>query len=126
MTKIKTLRIIMIVFGLLFLLGPALFILLMPDAYRWAPFSQPYEHLTIALYASLGICLLIASKDPPSHVIIVDFTILSSILAGVALTYNAFFGDGETIHLFLDIPLLYLIALVLILFYPRRLETNTR
>jgi len=115
----------MIVFGLLFLLGPTLYILLMPDAYRWAPYSQPYEHLTIALYASLGICLLIASKDPPSHIIIVDFTILSSILAGAAMTYNALFGDGEMIHLFLDIPLLYLIALVLILLYPRKQKINT-
>jgi hypothetical protein len=115
----------MVVLGLLFLLGPALCILFMPDAYRWAPFSQPYEHLTIALYASLGICLLIASKDPPSHIIMVDFTILSSILAGGVLTYNALFGDGETIHLFFDIPLLYLIALVLILLYPRKLKATT-
>lgn len=125
MREFRALRTIMIACGLLFLLGPVLYLLFMPDAFKWAPFSRPYEHLIVAIYGALGICLLMGSKDPLSNSIIIDFTILSSIFAGIALTYNALARTGEIIHLFIDIPLFYLTAIVLILLYPRKLSPKT-
>lgn len=119
----KALRICMIIFGLFYLLAPALYVNFTPDAYKWAPYSQPYEYLLVAVFAALGICLLLASKKPLSNIIIIDFTILNSIFAGAFLTYNAFVQPGEMIHLFLDIPLFYLIALIFIVLYPRNLKS---
>jgi hypothetical protein len=122
MTRLKALKISMVVFGTFYLLAPTLYLLFTPDAFRWSPFSQPYEHLIIGIYAALGICLLMAVKNPLSNIIIIDFTILSSIFAGGSMTYNALYKPGENIHLFIDVPLFYLIAIIFILLYPRKLK----
>jgi len=46
--------------------------------------------MVIAIYWALGICLLIAARDPVRHAILIDFTILSSLLHGAVMTYHAF------------------------------------
>lgn len=122
-SRMKVLKIFMIICGLFYLLVPALYVNFAPDAYKWAPFSRPYEYMLVAVFAALGICLLMASTKPLTNIIIIDFTILSSIFSGAFLTYSAFTQPGETIHLFLDIPLFYLIALILIILYPRNLKS---
>lgn len=122
MNKMKALKTLMIALGISYLCIPTLYMLFAPDYFKWAPFSQPYQSLIIAIYASLGICLLVAARNPLSHLIIVDFTILSSVFSGAVMTYNALFAAGEGIHLFIDVPLSYLIALAFILLYPRRTE----
>jgi len=120
--KNRALRISMITCGFFYLLAPVLYVNFTPDAYKWAPYSDPYEYLLVAVFAALGVCLLLASRKPLSNIIIIDFTILSSIFSGAFLTYSAFVQPGEMIHLFLDIPLFYLIAFVFIILYPRNLK----
>ena len=119
MKRLKALKISLIVSSLLFLLAPTSYFLFMPDAYRWAPYSQPYEHLIVALYAALAICLLVARRDPFAHRIIIDFAVLSSLFAGVSMTYNALIEPAEIIHLFIEIPFFYAIAGLFIFLYPR-------
>lgn len=124
MTRSKALKISMIFFGILYLLGPALFLVFAPDGYRWSPFSQPYEHLTVGIFAALGICLVMSARNPLSNTIIIDFAILSSVFAGASMTYNAIFMPGENIHLYVDVPLFYSIAIVFIVLYPRSLKAE--
>jgi hypothetical protein len=120
-TRLLWLRIVMIATGafLVFLL-PFMFDL-WPSGFRWAhPAPHPaYERMIVAIYFSLGICLFVAARDPRRHVILIDFTILSSILHASVMTYDAFVQEHEMLHLVGDVPILFVLAGVLIWLHPR-------
>lgn len=121
-TRLLWLRVVMIVTGaFLVLLLPFLFDL-WPSGFRWAHPSMhpPYERMIIAIYWSLGVCLLLAARDPARHAILLDFTILSSILHGVVMTYDSFAQEHEMMHLVGDVPILFVLAGLLVWLHPRR------
>ncbi len=124
MTRLKALKISMVSLGVFYLLGPALFFMLAPDGLRWSPFSQPYEHLVVGIFAALGICLLMSAGNPVANTIIIDFSILSSVFVGASMTYDAILTPAENIHLFVDVPFFYFIAIVLIFLYPRGIKAG--
>jgi hypothetical protein len=76
--------------------------------------------MIIAIYVALGVCLVRAAFDPQRHVLLIDFTILSSILHGGVMTYDAFVQEHELTHLVGDVPALFILAGVLIWLHPRR------
>ncbi len=94
---------------------------LWPGGFRWAhPAPQPaYERMIIAIYFALGICLVPAALNPEQHVLLIDFTILSSVLHGMVMTYDAFKQEHEMTHLVGDVPVLFLLAAALIWLHPR-------
>jgi len=94
-----------------------------PPGFRWGhPHGHPaYERMIIAIYAALGICLLVAARDPVKNVSLIDFTILSSIFHGAVMTYDAIVQHGELAHLIGDVPLLFGLAAVFIWLHPLRL-----
>ncbi len=121
-TRLLWLRIVMVATGaFLVLLLPFMFDL-WPGGFRWAhPSMHPaYERMIIAVYFSLGICLFAAARDPVRHAILIDFTILSSLLHGAVMTYDAFVQEHEMMHLVGDVPILFALAGVLIWLHPRR------
>lgn len=93
-----------------------------PAGFRWAHPSQhpAYERMIIAIYVALGVCLIPAALDPRRHVILIDFTILSSLLHGAVMTYDSFAQQHEMMHLVGDVPILFLLAGALIWLHPRR------
>ena len=107
-----------LIFGLPFMFD------LWPGGFRWAhPASHPaYERMIIAVYAALGICLVPTALNPERHVILIDFTILSSLLHAAVMTYDAIAQEHEMTHLVGDVPLLFVLAAVLIWLHPRRLR----
>ena len=123
-TQLRWLRLVMIASGgFLVLLLPFMFDL-WPGGFRWAHPSvhPPYERMIIAIYWALGICLLIAARDPVRHAILIDFTILSSLLHGAVMTYDAFAQPHEMLHMAGDVPILFGLAGVLFWLHPRRLD----
>ena len=94
---------------------------LWPAGFRWAhPSEHPaYERMIIAVYFALGVCLVAAARDPERHVILIDFTILSSLLHGAVMAYDSFAQAHEMTHLVGDVPLLFALAGVLIWLHPR-------
>ena len=122
--RLLWLRIAMIATGLfLVLLLPFMFDL-WPGGFRWAHPSlhPPYERMIIAVYWALGICLLVAARDPVRHAILIDFTILSSLLHAAVMTYDAFVQEHEMTHMVGDVPILVVLAVVFLWLHPRRLE----
>ena len=99
---------------------------LWPGGFRWAhPAQQPaYERMIVAIYVALGICLVPTAFDPERHVMLINFTILSSLLHGAVMTYDAFAQQHEMMHLMGDVPILFLLAAVLIWLHPRWLGEN--
>ena len=94
---------------------------LWPGGFRWAhPAPHPaFERMIIAIYFALGVCLVPTALDPERHVILIDFTILSSLLHGAAMTYDSFVQEHEMTHLVGDVPLLFVLSAVLIWLHPR-------
>ena len=80
--------------------------------------------MIIAIYGALGICLLVAARDPVRHAILIDFTILSSFLHAAVMTYDSFAQDHEMTHMVGDVPILFVLAGVLMWLHPRRIETT--
>ncbi len=104
----------------LILLLPLMFDL-WPAGFRWAhPAQHPaYERMIIAIYFALGICLIPTALNPERHVMLIDFTILSSLLHGSVMTYDAFAQPHEMMHMVGDVPILFVLAAVLIWLHPR-------
>ena len=95
---------------------------LWPGGFRWAhPSMHPaYERMIIAIYFALGICLVPTAFDPERHAILLDFTILSSILHGAVMTYDSFAQQDEMTHLVGEVPILFALAAILWWLHPRR------
>jgi hydrogenase/urease accessory protein HupE len=94
---------------------------LWPGGFRWThPAEHPaYERMIVAIYFALGVCLVPTALDPQRHVMLIDFTILSSLLHGIVMTYDAFAQQHEMMHLAGDVPMLFGLAAVLIWLHPR-------
>jgi hypothetical protein len=94
---------------------------LWPAGFRWAHPSQhaAYERMIIAIYFALGICLIPTALAPERHVMLIDFTILSSLLHGAVMTYDSFAQEHEMMHLVGDVPILFLLAAILAWLHPR-------
>ncbi len=121
--QLTWLRVVMVGTGaFLVLLLPFMFDL-WPGGFRWAHPSMhaPYERMIIAIYWALGICLFVASRDPVRHAILIDFTILSSLLHAAVMTYDSFAQEHEMTHMVGDVPILFVLAGALMFLHPRRM-----
>jgi hypothetical protein len=107
----------------LILLLPVMFDL-WPAGFRWAHPAEhrAYERMIIAVYFALGVCLVPTALDPERHVMLIDFTILSSLLHGAVMTYDSLAQEHEMTHLVGDVPILFLLAAILIWLHPRWLR----
>jgi len=101
---------------------------LWPGGFRWShPAGHPaYERMIIAIYFALGLCLVPTAFDPERHVMLIDFTILSSLLHGAVMTYDSFVQEHEMIHLVGDVPILFVLSAVLLWLHPRWLRPGSR
>src|SRR6516162_3320236 len=69
--------------------------------------------MILGIYATLGVFLLMASRDPDAHKSIIWFTVWSSVVHGAIMAWQAFSDAGERGHFLADVPALFLIAIVL-------------
>jgi hypothetical protein len=117
--RIRLLRIALIVFGLIFLFGVyPLMNFWWPSGWRWQPNQTEYEQMILGVYATLGVFLLIASKNPLQHRSLIWFTVWSSAVHAGIMTAQAMRTPAEHGHLMGDIPALFLVAIVLALLMP--------
>jgi len=123
MASMRTLSILMVVTGVALIVGLPFAFDLWPAGFRWGhPMGHAaYERMIVAIYMALGVCLIAAARDPLRHAIIIDFTILSSVLHGAVMTYDALAQQHELTHLVADVPLLFVTAALFAWLHPRRL-----
>jgi hypothetical protein len=118
-TRLLYLRIALIVLGLLFILGVYPLMIVWPSGWTWGQGHSHYQMMIVGIYATLGVFLLTASRDPGAHRSLISFTLWSSVVHG-AIMAAEFFGDAaERGHLLGDVPALFLIAIVLGVLMPR-------
>jgi len=114
----KALRISLIAFGIAFLMIYPLMII-WPSGWSWQPGQHEYEQMIVGIYATLGIFLLWASRNPEAHLSLIWFTAWSSAVHGGIMAVQAIVDPAERGHLPGDVAALLLVAIVLALLTPR-------
>jgi hypothetical protein len=111
----KALQLALAIFGLVFLLLYPL-ALLWPSGWAWhhgPPYESDYFMMIVGVYATLGVFLLNAARNPQAHLSLIWFTVVSSVVHAALMAVQAF-GSGHHIgHLLGDVPALLLVAVVL-------------
>ena len=113
------LRIALIVIGLTFIFGIYPLGIVWPSGWTWGHGHSHYLMMIIGIYATLGVFLLIASRNPAAHKSIIWFTVWSSVVHGGVMAVQSFNDAAEQGHLVGDVPALLLIAIILGVLMPR-------
>ncbi len=121
-TRLRYLRIALIIFGLIFLLGLYPLMKFWPSGWVWIPGQSEYEQMILGVYATLGVFLLMASRNPMEHRSLIWFTVWSSVVHGGIMFVQAVQDPRDFYHLFGDVPALFIIAIVLAIFMPTKKE----
>jgi hypothetical protein len=123
--RLRYLRVALILVGLIFIFCVyPLMMSLWPSGWRWSPNQPQYEQMILGVYATLGVFLLIAARNPLRHRSLIWFTVFSSLVHGGIMTVQALQMPSEHGHLFGDIPALFFVAVLLGLLTPRGVDAT--
>lgn len=121
--KLKYLKIALYVGGFIFIVGlPAMMMWIWPSGWGWTPPQPEYEHMMMGVYATLGVFLIRAAKDPLANASLIWFTIWSSLVHGGIMFFQAVTDETDRTNLLGDVPALFLVAFVLWYLMPRRIR----
>ena len=114
------LKLALIVFGVIFCLVYVLAIV-WPAGWAWhagAPYGSQYFMMIVGVYATLGVFLILASRDPAANRSLILFTIVSSVVHAAIMAVQSFQMPEHMGHLYGDVPALLLVAVVLGVLLP--------
>jgi len=117
--RLPYLRLALIVVGLIFIFGVYPLTILWPSGWSWGQGHSHYLLMIIGIYATLGVFLLIASRNPDAHKSIIWFTVWSSVVHGGIMAVQSLSDAAERGHLAGDVPALFLVAIILGVLTPR-------
>lgn len=119
--RIKYLRIALVVVGLIFLFGIWTLTILWPSGWSWHSGGRSdYLEMILGIYATLGVFLIIASRDPMAHRSLIWFTVWSSIVHGVIMAVQSVANPQHIGHLWGDVLALIVVGAVLAVLTPRQ------
>lgn len=118
-TRLRYLRFSLLIIGSIFTFIVYPLTILWPSGWAWHTGQSEYLTMIIGIYATLGIFLLIASKDPLGHRSLIWFTVWSSVVHGGIMALQAIANPEHMGHLYGDVPGLFLVAGVLAWLMPR-------
>src|SRR5262245_56800822 len=119
--RIKYLRIVLVIVGLIFILGIWPLTILWPSGWSWhAEGRSEYLEIILGIYATLGVFLLIASRNPIAHRSLIWFTVWSSIVHGAIMAIQSIANPQHVGHLWGDVAALIPVAVVLAVLTPRQ------
>ena len=122
--KLEVLSIALVIFGLVFLsIYPLM--LIWPSGWTWHTGYSDYPLMIVGIYATLGVFLLRASREPLKHLSLIWFTVWSSIVHGAIMAFQSFESPQNYGHLVGDAPALIVAAVVLAVLTPRTHATGT-
>lgn len=118
--KEKLLKLALVAFGVIFCLVYPIG-MVWPSGWVWHGGEGMYYLQMIAgVYATLGVFLIIASRNPSEHRSLIQFTIWSSLVHAGIMGVQALGDHHERGHLIGDVPALLLVAVVLWILMPKR------
>jgi hypothetical protein len=124
-TRLSYLRIALVAIGLIMIFGIYPLVLIWPSGWAWGHGHSHYLLMIVGVYATLGIFLLLASRDPLAHRSLIWFTVWSSVVHGGIMAAQSIADGAESGHLIGDVPALFIIAIVLGVLTPREAPAHT-
>jgi len=121
MNRERALKIVLVLVGLIFLFGVyPLMMFLWSSGWRWQPNQPEYEQMILGVYATLGVFLLLASRNPSENRSLIAFTAWSSLVHAAIMAVQAFQHANERGHLLGDIPALAIVGVALLVLAPAK------
>lgn len=87
-----------------------------PSGWAWhegSPAANNYYMMIVGVYATLGIFLIRAARNPAANASLIWFTVWSSIVHALVMAYQSLQDPMHHGHLLGDVPALVLVAIVL-------------
>ncbi|MFV8781112.1 DUF6632 domain-containing protein [Microbulbifer sp. SA54] len=114
-------KILLVVTGIFFIFGIyAMMMWIWPEGWGWTPRQPEYEQMIMGIYATLGVFLILAARDPLANRSLIWFTIWSSIVHGGIMLIQALADKTERANLLGDVPALLIVAALLWYLMPRK------
>jgi len=110
---LKPLRVGLVIIGVVFIVGVYPLSVLWPTGWVWATGQSDYFQMILGVYATLGVFLVRAARNPLENLSLIWFTVWSSIVHGGIMAAQALSQPEQRGHLLGDVPALWIIALVL-------------
>lgn len=121
-SRLKYLRVALLVVGLISIFGLYPLMSLWPSGWAWHTGHSDYPLMIVGIYATLGVFLIRAAKNPLENLSLIWFTVWSSIVHGGIMAVQALTSSAQHGHLIGDVPALFLIAGLLGVLTPRAAE----
>ena len=111
--RLIALRVALVIVGVVAVAGVYPLMRWWPAGFRWQPPQPEYDQMIVAIYATLGLFLLRAAREPRRHLSLIWFAVWSSVAHAGVMTLQAWRSPEEHTHFVGDIALLLIVALVL-------------
>ena len=111
--RLIALRVALVTVGVVALVGVYPLMQWWPAGFRWQPPQPEYDQMIVAIYATLGMFLLRAVREPLRHLSLIWFAVWSSVAHAGIMTMHAWRSPEERAHFVGDIALLLIVALLL-------------
>jgi hypothetical protein len=121
--RIKYLRLALRLVGLIFIVGIYTLVVIWPSGWSWhtghSYYLPHYLQMILGVYATLGVFLLVASRNPLAHLSLIWFTVWSSVVHSGIMAVQSLANPEHLGHLWGDVLALLVVAGVLALLTPR-------
>ena len=124
--RLKHLKLALRIVGVFAIFGFYPLTIYWPSGWAWSSGRSEYLEMIIAIYATLGVFLLLASRNPNQHLGLISFGIWSSIVHGGIMAVQSLMKPQHLGHLWGDVAALFLIAAVLAALTPRQSQPVAR
>ncbi|WP_423822322.1 DUF6632 domain-containing protein [Salinisphaera sp. SPP-AMP-43] len=116
--RLKYLRVVLVLAGFASLALYPLMVL-WPSGWSWHVGHSEYPMMLVGIYATLGVFLILAARDPLANLSLIWFTVWSSAVHGAVMAVQAVTQPEQMGHLLGDVPALFIVAAALTLLTPR-------
>ena len=121
--RLRYLRVVLVLAGLACLaLYPLM--LLWPSGWTWHVGHSDYPMMIVGIYATLGVFLILAARDPLANLSLIWFSVWSSVVHGGIMAVQAVTQPEQMGHLAGDVPALFIVAVALAILTPRSRGTD--
>jgi drug/metabolite transporter superfamily protein YnfA len=113
MLRERAIKIVLVIVGLLFIATVYPLLFLVRD--------EPTLQMMLSIYVTLGVFLLLASRNPSAHRSLIAFAAWSSLAHAGVMAVQAIGDVSERVHLLIGVAMFAVVGLLLIVFAPSKL-----
>jgi uncharacterized protein DUF6632 len=118
-SRIGYLRGALVLVGVIFIAGIYPLTVVWPSGWSWHTGHSDYLQMILGVYATLGVFLLLASRNPLEHLSLIRFTVWSSIVHAGIMAVQSVVNPMNMAHLWGDVLALFVVAGLLAFLAPR-------